>query len=307
VCGSGLEAIILGARALALNEAELIVAGGMESMSLTPYLLPGARKGFRLGDQQSVDTLIHDGLWDPYDNIHMGRCADIFASAHNLGREEQDDFASESYRRANTASDAGLFRGEIAPVEFHDRTGTLLKVESDEGPSKVDYFRISTLKPAFSKDGTVTAANASSLSDGAAAVVLKRSDNRSTADLKPLAEIVSYASYSGEPSQFLSAPVFAAKSALHLAGWSVDNVDMWEVNEAFAVVPLIFSKEMGIEIEKINPKGGAIALGHPLGASGARILVSLLEGLKMRGGGRGLATICIGGGESLAMCIEMVA
>ena len=305
MCGSGLEAVILGARALSLGEAELVVAGGMESMSSAPYLLSGARQGWRLGHQQVVDSLIHDGLWDPHYSVHMGTCADQCAQQHGITREQQDDYAAESFRRANAAQSSGRFSDEICPVESADRSGKATVVAQDEGPSKVDYEKIPRLRPAFGKEGTVTAANASGINDGAAVLVLKNENCGATADLRPLARIVSYASHSQDPKMFLSAPIDAARVALARARWDVADVDVWEVNEAFAVVPLLFAKELGVDHGKMNIRGGAISLGHPIGASGARILVTLLATLRERSGRRGVAAICIGGGEGLALCVEM--
>jgi len=306
VGGSGLQAVIDGARALRLGEAKFVVAGGMENMSAAPYLLPKARAGYRLGHQQAVDSIIHDGLWDPYNQIHMGGCAEQCAAKYGFTRERQDAFAVESFKRANAAQEDGRFAREITPVELSEARSGGARVERDEGPSRVKYDRISTLKPSFAEDGTITPANASSLNDGAAALVLAMSDDAGAMGLKPLARVVAFGSHAQDPLWFTTAPVQAAQRALRSAGWSVGNVDLWEVNEAFAVVPLAFAMELGVPHERINVRGGAIALGHPIGASGARILVTLLAALRERQGRRGVAAICIGGGEGLAACIELI-
>jgi acetyl-CoA C-acetyltransferase len=282
------------------------VAGGMENMSLAPYLLPKARDGFRIGHQQVVDSLITDGLWDPYNNLHMGNCAEQCATKYNFTREQQDAYAIESFRRANAAQKDGRFAAEITPFEFTDAKGNVTKVEHDEGPAKVKYDKIPTLKPSFQKDGTITPANASSINDGAAALVLATADTAMAKGLKPIARVVSFGSHAQDPVWFTTAPVQATKAALKAAGWKVSDVDLWEVNEAFAVVPMAFMQEFGVTHDKVNVRGGAIALGHPIGASGARILVSLIAALKERGLKRGVATICIGGGEGLAACVEIL-
>ena len=300
VCGSGLEAVISASRALTLGDASIAVAGGMENMSRAPYLLPGARTGMRLGHQEIVDSLIHDGLWDSFGQQHVGSCAEQCAKKFNLSREEQDAYAAESFRRAQTAIANGDFATEIAPIEAKQA-----RVEQDECPSKVDYARIPKLKPAFDPSGTITAANASSLADGAAALVLTTADVARQRGLTPLARIVSFGSHAQEPLWFTTAPISAARQALKSAGWSANDVDLWEINEAFAAVALAFIREMGLPPEKVNVRGGAVALGHPIGASGARILVTLLHAMKARGAKRGLAALCIGGGEGLAVCVEM--
>lgn len=304
VCGSGLEAIVQGARAIACGDATVVVAGGMENMSAVPYLLPKAREGFRLGHQQVVDALVHDGLRDPYLQQHMGSCAEQCAVQYGLTRERQDAFAAESFRRANAAQQAGKFREEIAPVTITDARGGVTTVEDDEGPAKVNYDKIPKLRPAFEKSGTITAANASTLNDGAAALVLAGENHATTLGLAPVARIVSHAGHAQEPLWFTTAPAPAARAALARAGWQASDVDLWEINEAFAVVALAFARDLGVPPEKMNVRGGAIALGHPIGASGARIVVTLLAALRERGARRGLAAICIGGGEALALCVE---
>ena len=306
VCGSGLQAVMQGGHALAAGDATVVVAGGMESMSGAPYLLPKAREGYRLGHQQVIDSVIHDGLWDPYNNIHMGNCAEQCARKYALTREQQDAYAAESFRRANAAQQDGRSAGEITAVEIPDAKGVITRVERDEGPAKVNYERIPKLRPAFDPAGTITAANASSLNDGAAALVITTAEFAAKRGLKPLARLVAFGSHAQEPLWFTTAPVSAAQQALQRAGWTRDDVDLWEVNEAFAVVPLAFRQELGLAADKVNVRGSAIALGHPIGCSGARILVTLLAALRERGAKRGLAAICIGGGEGLAACVELM-
>ncbi|CAM2885646.1 thiolase family protein [Rariglobus hedericola] len=306
VCGSGLQAVMQAAHALAAGDATLVVAGGMENMSAAPYLMPKAREGYRLGNQQVIDSLVHDGLWDPYNNLHMGNCAEQCAKRYSFTREQQDAYAIATFQRANTAQKSGAFAAEITPVELTDARGNVTRVEHDEGPAKVNYDKLPTLRPAFDKAGTITAANASTLNDGAAALVLTTAATAGERGLKPVARIVSFGSHAHEPLWFTTAPVQAAQTALQRAGWSAADVDLWEVNEAFAVVPMAFAQEIGVPPEKLNVNGGAIALGHPIGASGARIIVTLLAALRARGLKRGVAAICIGGGEGLAICVELL-
>jgi acetyl-CoA C-acetyltransferase len=307
VCGSGLESVILASRALAAGDASLAVAGGMENMSAAPYLLPKAREGFRLGNQQVVDSMIHDGLWDPYNQIHMGSCAERCATKYAFTREQQDAYAAESFRRANAAQKDGRFAQEITPVEYPDAKGNVVRVERDEGPAKVNYEKIPTLKPAFEKGGTITAANASTINDGAAALVLATAAHAREHALKPVARIVAFGGHAQDPVWFTTSPIAAAQQVLQRAGWSRDDVDVWEVNEAFAVVALAFMRELGVAHERLNIRGGAISLGHPIGCSGARILVTLLAALRERDAKRGVAAICIGGGEGLAVAVERLA
>ena len=306
VCGSGMQTVIGASHFLAGGMGSIAVAGGMENMSLAPYLLPKARDGYRLGHQQVVDSMISDGLWDPYNNTHMGNCAEQCAAKFKFTRGQQDAYAIESFQRANAAQKGGFFAAEITPVEITDAKGNVTKVEHDEGPGKVRYDKVPTLKPSFQKDGTITPANASSINDGAAALVLAAADTAKAKGLRPIARLISFGSFAQDPVWFTTAPVTAAQRALKSAGWSVPDVDLWEVNEAFAVVPLAFMAELGVAHEKLNVRGGAISLGHPIGCSGARILVTLLAALKERGFKRGLAAICIGGGEGLAVCLELV-
>ena len=306
VCGSGLESVILASRALAAGDATIAVAGGMENMSAAPYLLPKAREGFRLGHQQVIDSMIHDGLWDPYNELHMGNCAERCAQKYAFTREQQDAYAAESFRRANAVQQDGRFTEEITPVDVMDAKGNTRRVERDEGPAKVNYEKIPTLRPAFDPAGTITAANASTINDGAAALALTTAEHARARGLTPIARIVSFGGYAQDPVWFTTAPISAAQNALKRAGWGIDDVDVWEVNEAFAVVALAFIRELGLSHENANIRGGAIALGHPIGCSGARILVTLLAALRERGARRGLAAICIGGGEGLAACVELM-
>lgn len=306
VCGSGLQAVMQGSHALQAGMGTFVVAGGMESMSQAPYLLPKARDGFRLGHQQVIDSVITDGLWDPYDNIHMGSCAEKCAAKYGFTRAQQDAYAIESFQRANAAQQDGRFAAEITPVELTDAKGNVTTVAQDEGPAKVKYDKIPTLKPVFQKDGTITPANASSLNDGAAALVLATAETARAKNLRPRARLAGFGAHAHEPLWFTTAPVQAAQQALAAAGWQAGDVDLWEVNEAFAVVPLAFMQELGVPPAKLNVRGGAIALGHPIGVSGARILVTLIAALQERGLKRGVAAICIGGGEGLAACVELV-
>lgn len=306
VCGSGLQAVMQASHALGAGYGTIYVAGGMESMSQAPYLLPKARDGFRIGHQQVIDSMISDGLWDPYNNLHMGNCAEKCAAKYSYSREQQDAYAIESFKRANAAQKDGRFAQEITPVEIPDAKGGVTKVDLDEGPAKVKYDKIPALKPAFQKDGTITPANASSINDGAAALVVTTAETARAKNLKPLARIVAFGGHAQDPVWFTTAPVAAAQNALKAAGWKAGDVDLWEVNEAFAVVAMAFMQEMGISHDKVNVRGGAIALGHPIGSSGARILVTLISALKEKGLKRGLAAICIGGGEGLAACVELV-
>lgn len=306
VCGSGMQTVIGASLFLGSQMGKFAVAGGMENMSLAPYLLPKARDGFRLGHQQVVDSIITDGLWDPYNNLHMGSCAEQCATKYKFTRRQQDAYAILSFERANAAQKAGGFAGEITPVESTDSKGNVTKIEHDEGPSKVKYEKIPSLKPSFQKDGTITPANASTLNDGAAALVIATADTARSQGCKPLARVVAFGSHAQDPVWFTTAPVQATQTALKRAGWSVAEVDLWEVNEAFAVVPMAFMVELGVPHDRLNIRGGAIALGHPIGASGARILVTLIAALKERGLKRGVAAICIGGGEGLAVCVELI-
>lgn len=306
VCGSGLQAVMQASHSLRAGMGTLFVAGGMENMSQAPYLLPKARDGYRMGHGQLIDSMISDGLWDPYNNVHMGNCAEKCAAKYSFTREQQDAFAIESFKRANAAQKDGKFAAEITPVEIADAKGSVTKIDLDEGPAKVRYEKIPTLRPVFDKAGTVTAANASTINDGAAALVVTTAEHAQAKGFKPVARLVSFGGHAQDPVWFTTAPVQATQQALAAAGWKVSDVDLWEVNEAFAVVPMAFAQELGVPSDKLNVRGGAISLGHPIGASGARILVTLIAALKERGLKRGVAAICIGGGEGLAACVELV-
>ncbi len=304
VCGSGMKAVMLGMQSLALGDSDVVVAGGQENMSQAPYILQGGRGGFKMGHQQMQDSMILDGLWDPYNNQHMGNCAELCAKEWKFTREAQDQFAIESFKRAQNAQKAGKFAAEIAPVEIQGRKGDVTRFDTDEGPAKVQFDKIPTLKPVFDKAGSVTAANASTINDGAAALVLTTADYAKAHGLKPLARLVSYGHNAQDPVWFTTAPAEAMKRAMKKAGWEAGSVDLFEVNEAFAVVAMAAQKELSIPADKLNVWGGAISLGHPIGASGARILITLVSALADQGKKRGVAGICIGGGEATAVCIE---
>ena len=304
VCGSGLQAVVFGARAVALGDADLVVAGGMESMSNVPYYLEKARSGYRMGDGKLIDGMIFDGLWDPYSNVHMGSCGDSCAREYKFSREAQDEVAKESFRRALAAQKEGLFDAEITPVEVPQRKGDPVLVKLDEGPAKGDPSKFASLKPAFGKDGTITAANASSINDGASALVLASEKAVKEHKLEPLAVIRGYASAAQAPSAFTTAPAKAIDHAMAKLGMKTDQIDLFEINEAFAVVSMVCAQLCGIDPQKVNVRGGAVALGHPIGASGARILTTLLYAMKDRNAKRGLATLCIGGGEAVALVVE---
>ena len=304
VCGSGMQAVIFGAKTVALGDADLVVAGGMESMSNVPYYLDKARGGYRMGDGKIVDGMIFDGLWDPYGSVHMGVCGDKCAAEYKVTREQQDEFAKESFRRAVAAQKEGFFDAEIEPVTVPQKKGEALVVRADEGPGKGDPSKFSTLKPAFAKDGTITAANASSINDGASALVLASEKAVKEHKLEPLARIVAYGGAAQAPEWFTTAPAKAIDAACARAGLKKEQIDLFEINEAFAVVTMVASKLCGLEPQRVNVRGGAVALGHPIGASGARILTTLLYAMKDRNARRGLATLCIGGGEALAVIVE---
>jgi acetyl-CoA C-acetyltransferase len=303
VCGSGLQAVVFGAKTIALGDANLVLAGGMESMSNVPYYLEKARTGYRMGDGKLVDGMIFDGLWDPYGNVHMGSCGDKCAAEYKFSREEQDDFAIESFRRALVAQKDGA-RDEIEPVKVPSKTGEIVVVDVDEGPAKGDPSKFASLKPAFSKDGTITAANASSISDGACALILASEKAVREHKLEPLARIVGYGGAAQAPEWFTTAPAKAIDTTLAKLGMKKEDIDLYEINEAFAVVAMACSRLCGIDLQRVNVRGGAVALGHPIGATGARILTTLLYAMKERSAKRGLATLCIGGGEALAVVVE---
>jgi acetyl-CoA C-acetyltransferase len=301
VCGSGLEAVILGARAIAVGDADVVVAGGMESMSQAPYLLPKARSGQRLGHGALIDSMILDGLWDPYGDFHMGEAAERCAAQLGIGRSAQDEYARTSYQRARAAQ----FAAEIAPVTVPGKRGDTV-VREDEEPGRSDLSKLSSLKPAFRADGTITAGNASKLNDGGAAVLLASAEAVKRHGLSPLARIVKSAHHAQEPERFPTAPAYAIDKLMARAGLSVADVDLFEINEAFAIVAIGCTQLARLDPEKVNVRGGAVALGHPIGCSGARILTTLVHALRENGGKRGLATLCIGGGEANALLIERV-
>ncbi|HEX4517537.1 MAG TPA: acetyl-CoA C-acyltransferase, partial [Polyangiaceae bacterium] len=280
VCGSGLQAVVLGARTIALGENDLVIAGGMESMSNAPYYLFQARGGYRMGNGNLVDGMIHDGLWDPYSNVHMGTCGDACAKEYKVSRESQDEFAKESFRRALAAQKEGMFDAEIEPVEVPQRKGDPLKVKLDEGPTKGDPTKFASLKPAFSKDGTITAANASSINDGASALVLASEKAVKEHKLEPLAKITGWSSVAQDPQQFTTAPAKAIEKVNSKLGLKASDIDLYEINEAFGVVTMVCAQLAGISLDRVNVRGGAVALGHPIGASGARILTTLLHAMK---------------------------
>jgi acetyl-CoA C-acetyltransferase len=306
VCGSGLQAAILATRQLALEEAGIIVAGGMESMSRVPYYLNKARTGYRMGDDKLVDGMILDGLWDPYNDYHMGSAGELCAREYDLSREAQDEYARESYRRARAAQQEGLFSAEIVPVSITGAKGDTLVVQEDEEPGRGDPAKFGKLRPAFAKDGTITAANASTINDGAAAVVLATEAALKRHQLEPLARVVGHGGAAQAPEWFTTAPSKAIEVTLQRLGLTSSDIDLWEVNEAFSCVALACARLSGIDHEKLNVRGGAVALGHPIGASGARILTTLLYALQHTRQKRGLATLCIGGGEAVAMVVERV-
>ncbi len=306
VCGSGMQTVIMAEEALKAGNADLIVAGGMESMTNAPYLLKKHRSGARIGHDTAYDHMFLDGLEDAYEEGRaMGSFAQCTADEYQLTRQQMDDYAIESLSRAKAAIDNGGFKDEVVPVTIKGRAGETI-VDTDESPGRGRPDKIPQLKPAFAKEGTITAATSSSISDGAAAVVLTRESTATEQDLKPVARIVATAAHAQEPAQFTTAPIGAIDKLLKKAGWSVGDVDLWEVNEAFACVAMFAMKDLGIPHDKINVHGGATALGHPIGASGTRILVTLINALKQTGGKRGVASLCIGGGEATAVAVELV-
>jgi acetyl-CoA C-acetyltransferase len=305
VCGSGLKAVMLAAQAIQIGDAEIIVAGGMESMSNVPYYVERARTGFRMGHGQLVDGMIKDGLWDVYNDFHMGNAAEICAKECSISREAQDEFAVTSYKRAQAASNEGRFKDEIVGVKVTGKLGDEV-VEKDEEPFKTNFEKIPKLKPAFLKEGTVTPANASKINDGAAALVVMSGSRVKQLQVKPIARIIAQASSAKKPEWFTTAPADVISKVLKKAGLTTQDIDLFEINEAFAVVTLAVSKIAGISLDKVNVNGGAVALGHPIGASGSRILVTLLNALKQNNKKRGIAAICIGGGEASAVIVEMI-
>ncbi len=306
VCGSGLKSVMLAAQAIMVGDADVVVAGGMENMSQIPFYMQNIRNGYKMGHQKIEDGMIKDGLWDVYNDVHMGNIAEICAKEYTITREEQDEFAIESYKRAAAATEAGKFKDEIVPVTIPQRRGDPVVVDTDEEPFKVKFDKIPKLRPVFEKDGTVTAANASSINDGASAVLLVSKEKAEELGLKPMAKIIAQASAAKAPEWFTTAPVDAINKVLDKAGKTVPEIDLYEVNEAFAVVSLVVNKLLELDPAKVNINGGAVAMGHPIGASGARVLTTLLHSLKNENKKTGLAALCIGGGEAAALIVEMI-
>jgi acetyl-CoA C-acetyltransferase len=301
VCGSGLKAVMLAEQAIKCGDASLILAGGMESMSNAPFLLKGIREGIKFGNQNLYDSMLYDGLIDVYSNLHMGNCSEQVAKEKNITREEQDSFAIESYKRALAAQEKGLFNDEILPISVKDKL-----VSEDEEPKKVKFEKIPSLKPVFEKDGTITAANASKLNDGAAITLFADEDTIKKYNLKPLVKIISQAAFAMNPQKFALAPIGAIKKSLEKAKLTITDIDLFEINEAFSMVTIAVMKELGIPHEKVNVNGGAVALGHPIGASGARLLTTLIYEMKRRNSRYGLVSLCIGGGEAVSLIVENI-
>ena len=307
VCGSGLKAVMLAAQGIATGDSEVVVAGGMESMSNCPYLLPKVREGLRLGHGETLDSMIYDGLWDPYENYHMGCTGEIVAEKHGVTRAQQDEYAVESHRRAIAAIKAGKFRAEILPVPVPQKKGDVAVFDTDEPPREdTSLETLAKLQPAFKEGGTVTAGNAPGVNDGAAALVVTSAERAKALGRKPMARIVAQAVSGLEPSMVMMTPVPAVRKLLEKTGWDVATVDLVELNEAFAVQAVAVTRELGLDAARVNVNGGAVALGHPIGASGARILTTLLYALRDRGLRRGIATLCLGGGNGVALAVELV-
>ncbi|MBD3225993.1 MAG: acetyl-CoA C-acyltransferase [Caldithrix sp.] len=304
VCGSGLKSVMLAAQAIMVGDADVIVAGGMENMTMAPYYMDGLRNGVKMGNTTLIDGMIKDGLWDVYNDFHMGIAAELCASECSISREDQDGYAQLSYERALAAQQKGYFKDEIVKVEVPQRKKDPLIVEMDEEPQKVNFDKFTSLKPAFKKDGTVTAANASSINDGAAAVLVMSMQKAKELNLKPLARIVGQSSAAKAPEYFTTAPTDSINKVLHKTGLTTDDIDLFEINEAFAVVSLINNRLLKLQDDKVNVNGGAVALGHPIGASGTRILTTLLYAMQQRNVHKGLASLCIGGGEASSIIVE---
>ena len=304
VCGSGIKTVMMASQAIALGEARIIVTGGMENMTRAPYLLEKARQGYRLGHAEIVDSLLKDGLWDVYNNFHMGNAGELCAARYRLTRQELDDFALESYRRAQHAIASGAFKREIVSVDVPQRNGTPVTVTDDEEPNRVDLGKMRNLKPVFQEDGVLTVGNSPSCNDGAAALVVMAEEEAAQLGLPPMARIVGYAGAALAPEWLTIAPVEAIKLVLKKTGLSLADIDLFEINEAFSAVSLAINRELGLDPERVNVNGGAVALGHPIGATGARILTTLLHAMEARGAKRGVASLCIGGGEALALVVE---
>ena len=306
MCGSGLKAVMLGAQAIQCGDSDIVIAGGMENMSAAPYLLPKGRTGQRLGHGSVEDSIIKDGLWDVFNDQHMGNCAELCAREKNYTRKEQDEFAEQSYSRAINAQSEGLFIDEIIAVEVPQRKGGSIVVTEDEEPGKANFEKMKTLRPAFEKNGTITAANASKINDGASAVLMMSSEKAEELGLKPIVKIIAQASAAHEPEWFTTAPSKAIKNVLEKAGINAESIDLWEINEAFAPVAMAAIDDFNLNVNKVNINGGAIALGHPIGASGARILTTLIHAMEKNNAKTGLATLCIGGGEASALFVKKV-
>jgi acetyl-CoA C-acetyltransferase len=307
VCGSGMKTIMIGAQAIKCGDASVVVAGGMESMSNAPYALFKARSGYRMGNGELIDLMIHDGLWDPYDNIHMGNAGELCTRECGIPRDRQDEFAAESYKRALAAQEACRLSDEIVPIEIPQRKGDPVVVDKDEEPGRGNIAKLPELRPAFEKEGAVTAGNASSINDGGAAMVLASAEKAEALGAKPIARLLAYAQHAQEPKWFTTAPAYAIEKLLAKQGLRVGDIDLFEVNEAFSVVPLFVGDKVGIPSEKLNVNGGAVALGHPIGMSGTRLVLTLIHELRRRGGRYGIATPCIGGGEATAVLVEALA
>jgi acetyl-CoA C-acetyltransferase len=303
VCGSGLQALLLGVRSIVCGDNQLVMAGGMESMSNAPYLLPKARGGYRMGHGELLDGMIVDGLWDPYHDIHMGIGGERCAREFGFDRAAQDEYARESYERARKAQREGAFASELTPVVIKSGRGEQ-RVEHDEEPERTDLGRMASLQPVFEAGGTITPANASKINDGAAALVLASAEAVRRFGLQPLARVVAYGGHAQEPDRFATAPIFATQVALQRAGLTAAEIDLWEINEAFAVVTLTCMRELALDKQRVNVHGGAVALGHPIGASGARIVTTLVHAMRARSARRGVASICIGGGEALSLVLS---
>jgi len=305
MCGSGLKAIMLAEEAILSGNADIVIAGGMENMSLSPHLLKNSRTGSKMGDSKLVDSMINDGLWDAYNDKHMGSCGEMCAEKYNFSRQEQDEFAKGSYTKSQSATNEGLFADEIVSVEVPGRKESII-VDKDEEPFRVKFDKIEKLRTVFKKDGTITAANASTINDGAAVCILMSAKKAKELNIKPIAKIVSQSSAAQAPEWFTTAPIKAMEKAISLAGININEIDLFEINEAFSVVPMAAMKDLNIDSKKVNIYGGGVSLGHPIGASGARIICTLLNAMDKQNAKKGLASLCIGGGEASAMIVEKI-
>ena len=305
MCGSGLKAIMLAQEAILSGNAEVVVAGGMENMSLSPHLLPNSRVGNKMGNSKLIDSMINDGLWDVYNDKHMGNCGEMCAEKYNFSRSEQDEFAKQSYIKSQDAVNAGVFENEIVPVEIQSKKNSKL-IDKDEEPFRVNFDKIKTLRTVFKKDGTITAANASTINDGAAVCVVMSHEKAKELNIKPIAKIISQASSAQAPEWFTTAPIKAIQEVVSKSNLEIEDIDLFEINEAFSVVPMAAIKDLNLNSEKVNVYGGAVSLGHPIGASGARIMCTLLNAMDNKNAKVGLASLCIGGGEASAMIVEKI-